>query len=422
MPACVEDKTLNQFEIAQAQLDEACDLLGLDKATRELLRWPMREFIVTLPVRMDDGTVKVYRGYRVQYNSSRGPTKGGLRWHPDETIDTVRALAAWMTWKTAVVDIPLGGGKGGITVNPKELSETEKERLARAYIDAVGRILGVTKDVPAPDVYTTPQIMAWMMDEYEKILGESHPGVITGKPIPLGGSQGRGDATARGGVYVLREAAKVKGIELKGATCAIQGFGNAGQYMATLGEEILGLKIVAVSDSKGGIYKKDGLNINKVIEHKNKTGSVVGFQGAEPISNEDLLELDVTVLVPSALENVITASNAEKIKAKFSVELANGPTTPEDKILHKNGVFVLPDFLANAGGVTVSYFEQVQNTYNFYWDLPEVHKLLDSKMSKAFYDVYNMFEKYKGKAHMRLAAYLVSVQRVAEACKLRGWV
>jgi glutamate dehydrogenase (NAD(P)+) len=424
MTVAMQDRTMNPFEIAQQQLDDCAELLGLDAATRELLRWPMREFVVTLPVKMDDGTTRIFRGYRVQYNSSRGPTKGGLRWHPDETIDTVRALAAWMTWKTAVVDIPLGGGKGGVTVNPKELSETEKERLARAYIDAVGRILGVTKDVPAPDVYTTPQIMAWMMDEYEKIIGEAHPGVITGKPIALGGSQGRGDATARGGVYILREAAKAKGIELKGATCAVQGYGNAGQFAHELGTDILGLKVIAVSDSRGGIVNKEGLDWKAVRAHKEKTGSVVGFPGAEAISNEALLELDVTVLIPSALENQITASNAERVKAKISLELANGPTTPEaDRILQKNGVFVLPDFLANAGGVTVSYFEQVQNTYNFYWSLEEVHQMLDRKMTKAFHDVYEMYNKFSHKkVHMRQAAYLVAVSRVAEACKLRGWV
>lgn len=417
------EESLNPFKIAQAQLDEAAQLLGLDDSTREFLRWPQREFVVTIPVRMDNGKIKVFRAYRVQYNSSRGPTKGGLRWHPDETIDTVRALAAWMTWKTAVVDIPLGGGKGGVTCNPKELSETEKERLARAYIDAVGRILGVTKDVPAPDVYTTPQIMAWMMDEFEKLLGEAHPGVITGKPIPLGGSQGRGDATARGGIYITREAAKALKIELKGASMAVQGFGNAGQFAATLGEEILGMKLVAASDSRGGVYNKNGIDAKELIKHKNNTGSVVGFKGCEEITNEALLELDVTVLFPSALENCITTQNASKIKAKISCELANGPTTPEaDKILHENKVFVLPDFLANAGGVTVSYFEQVQNTYNFYWQLDEVHKMLDVKMTKAFHDVYEMYKKYNGKIHMRQAAYLVSVSRVAEACKLRGWV
>ncbi|RKY83160.1 glutamate dehydrogenase [candidate division KSB1 bacterium] len=415
------EDSLNPFAIAQRQLDEAAEKLHLDEATHEFLRWPQREFIVTIPVKMDDGKFKVFKGYRVQYNSSRGPTKGGIRWHPDETIDTVRALAAWMTWKTAVMDIPLGGGKGGITCNPKEMSEGEKERLARAYIRAVGRLLGVTKDVPAPDVYTTPKIMAWMMDEFETIQEESHPGVITGKPIPLGGSQGRGDATARGGVYCTREAAKVLNINLDGKTAAIQGFGNAGQYAALLGEEILGLKIIAVSDSKGGIINKNGFSAKELVKYKLENGQLKGFPGADDITNEELLELDVTVLFPSALENVITEENAAKIKATISCELANGPTTPEaDLILHDNNVFVLPDFLANAGGVTVSYFEQVQNTYNFYWELDDVYKMLDKKMTRSFHDVYYMAQKEK--VHMRLAAYMVSVARVAEACKLRGWV
>lgn len=412
---------LNPFKIAQAQLDEAAEKLGLDPATHELLRWPQLEVKVTLPVEMDDGKIKIFHAYRVQYNSSRGPTKGGLRWHPEETIDTVRALAAWMTWKTAVVDIPLGGGKGGVTCNPKAMSEREKQRLARAYMRAVARIVSVSKDVPAPDVYTTPQIMAWMMDEYEVIMGEHHPGVITGKPISLGGSEGRGDATARGGIYIVREAGKALGIDLKGKTMAIQGFGNAGQFAALLGEEILGLKLVAASDSKGGIYNPKGLDSKKVVDYKLRTGTLQGFPGADAITNEELLETEVTVLFPAALENVITGSNASRIKCKISCELANGPTTPEaDDILHTNKVFILPDFLANAGGVTVSYFEQVQNTYNFYWPLEEVHQRLAEKMSRAFHGVYQMHQREK--INMRQAAYLVSVARVAEACKLRGWV
>ena len=412
---------LNAFKIAQQQLDAAAARLGLDQATHELLRWPQRELVVTLPVQMDDGAIKVLHGYRVQYNTARGPAKGGIRWHPDETIDTVRALAAWMTWKTAVVDIPLGGGKGGVTCNPKEMSDMEKQRLARAYIRAVGSILSVSKDVPAPDVYTTPQIMAWMMDEYETLVGHHHPGVITGKPIPLGGSEGRGDATARGGIYVTREAAKALNIDLNGKTMAIQGFGNAGQYAALLGSEILGLKLLAASDSRGGIYNERGLDPKKVVDHKLKTGSLQGFPGADAISNADLLELKVTVLFPSALENVITPTNANRIKCTISCELANGPTTPEaDDILHQNNIFILPDFLANAGGVTVSYFEQVQNTYNFYWPLEEVQKRLDEKMTRAFHGVTQMYKREK--VNMRQAAYLVSVARVAEACKLRGWV
>jgi len=413
---------MNPFATAQAQLDEAARKLGLDAATHELLRWPMREFRFTLPVKMDNGKFRIFHAYRVQYNHARGPTKGGLRWHPDETIDTVRALAAWMTWKCAVVNIPLGGGKGGVTCNPKEMSEGEKERLARAYIRAVARELGVHRDVPAPDVYTTPQIMAWMMDEFETIYGESHPGVITGKPIPLGGSEGRGDATARGGIYCVREAAKKIKLDASKATYAIQGFGNAGQFAATLHPQILGGgKLLAVSDSRGGIYSEKGIDAAAVVRYKLETGKVEGFPGTTPISNPDLLELNVDVLYPSALEGVITGANAGKIKAKIMCELANGPTTPEaDQILHQKGVMVLPDFMANAGGVTVSYFEQVQNTYNYYWSLDDVDRQLDRRMTDAFNAVYRTLEQ--AKVHMRLAAYMVSVARVADACKLRGWV
>ena len=414
-------KELNPFSIAQEQLDDAAEKLGLDKSTHELLRWPMQELKVTIPVKMDDGSTKIFHAFRIQYNTARGPAKGGIRWHPDETVDTVRALAAWMTWKTSVVDIPLGGGKGGIICNPKELSETEKERLARAYMRAIARSLGVTKDVPAPDVYTTPQIMAWMMDEYETIMGEKHPGVITGKPIPLGGSQGRSDATARGGIYVTQEAATAFNMDLKGQTMAIQGFGNAGQHAARLGEKILGLKLVAASDSKGGIYNANGIDVEALIEHKLKNGRVNGFPEAEEISNEQLLELEVAVLFPAALENVITGENAPRLRCKILCELANGPTTPEaDDILSEKGIIVLPDFLANAGGVTVSYLEQVQNTYNLYWEIEEIHWRLKEKMSRAFKSVYEMSQNQK--VNMRQAAYLVSVARVAEACKLRGWV
>ncbi len=412
---------LNPFKIAQTQLNEAAQILGLDKATHELLKWPMREYRYLLPVKMDTGETRIFHAYRVQYNAARGPTKGGLRWHPDETIDTVRALAAWMTWKTAVVNIPLGGGKGGVTCNPKEMTESEKERLARAYIRAAAPVLAVDRDVPAPDVYTTPQIMAWMMDEYETIVGHKHPGVITGKPIPLGGSQGRGDATARGGVYCVREAARAKEMDATKMSHAVQGFGNAGQFAALLHCEILGGgKLLAVSDSGGGVYSKSGIDPEKAVHHKRETGRVAGLPGTEPISNEDLLELDVDVLYPAALENAVTADNAANIKARIMCELANGPTTPEaDKILFENGVFVLPDFLANAGGVTVSYFEQVQNTANYYWPLEDIHVQLDRRMTTAFHDVHTMSTKEK--CHMRLAAYLVSVSRVAEACKLRGW-
>ncbi len=412
---------LNPFKIAQHELDKAAVRLGLDPATHEFLRWPMREYHCTLPIKMDDGSTKIFKAFRVQYNTARGPAKGGIRWHPDETIDTVRALAAWMTWKTAVVDIPLGGGKGGIVCNPKEMSDGEKERLARAYVRAIADVLGVDKDVPAPDVYTNPQIMAWMMDEYETIVRSHHPGVITGKPLSIGGSPGRFDATARGGIYVLREAAKVEGISLQGKTMAIQGFGNAGQFAALLGEKLLGLKLVAVSDSKGGIYNPKGLRIKDLIEHKKLYGTVASYSDGEQITNDELLSLDVAVLFPAALENVITENNADNVKARIICELANGPTTPDaDSILFDKGIIVLPDFLANAGGVTVSYFEQVQNTYNFYWEEKEVHWRLDETMKRAFRAVKEM--SVKEKVNMREAAYLVSVARVAEACKLRGWV
>ncbi len=415
------DFRVNPFLIAQRQLDEAVHILQLDPATHEMLRWPIRELHARLPVKMDDGSVKVFHGFRVQYNDARGPCKGGIRFHPDETIDTVRALAAWMTWKTAVVDIPLGGGKGGVVCNPKEMSPGELERLSRAYIRQVGRILGLERDVPAPDVYTTPQIMAWMMDEYSFMKGYNEWGVITGKPLPLGGSAGRGDATARGGMVTVREAARALGIDLRGAPVAIQGFGNAGQFAATLSQELLGCNLVAASDSSGGVYQPNGIDPFKLIEHKEQTGSVVNFPGARSISNADLLELDVTVLFPSALENQITAANAGQIKAKIVAELANGPTTPEaDTILHENGVYVIPDFLCNAGGVTVSYFEMVQNAYGYYWDLETVHERLDKKMTAAFHAVHETAQKHK--VHNRLAAYLVSVSRVAEAMKLRGWV
>ncbi|MBE2223638.1 MAG: Glu/Leu/Phe/Val dehydrogenase [Anaerolineae bacterium] len=414
-------ENLNPFAIAQAQLDEAATILQLDPDMHAFLREPMREFHFTIPVKMDDGRTRIFRGFRVQYNDARGPAKGGLRFHWEETIDTVRALAAWMTWKTAVVDIPLGGGKGGIICDPRELSQTELERLSRGYMRCIARSLGLAKDVPAPDVYTNPRIMAWMMDEYEMLVGHQEPGVITGKPLPLGGSAGRDDATARGGICITREAAKVLGINLVGATCAIQGYGNAGSFYHSLAEDLLGIKVIAVSDSRGGIVNKNGLDSAAVKKHKAETGSVIDFPGADNITNGELLELEVTVLAPSALENVITARNAANIKAKISAELANGPTTPKaDEILYENGVYVLPDSLCNAGGVTVSYFEMVQNAYQYYWHVDMVHERLDQKMTKAFYDVHHMAQAKN--VNNRVAAYLVAVDRVAQAVRLRGWV
>ena len=417
----VVKETLNPFSIAQAQLDEAAEILQLEPEMHAFLRQPMREFHFTIPVRMDNGKTRVFQGFRVQYNDARGPNKGGIRFHPDETIDTVRALAAWMTWKTAVVDIPLGGGKGGVICDPRMLSPTELERLSRGFMRNIARYVGVTKDSPAPDVYTNPQIMAWMMDEYQVLVGHQEPGVITGKPLELGGSAGRSDATARGGIYTVREAAKLLDIELEGATAAIQGYGNAGQYAHQLAVDLLGQKIIAVSDSRGGIISDTPLDFEDVVKHKKNTGSVIDYPGTRNISNAELLELEVDVLYPSALENVITAKNAAQIKAKIIAELANGPTTPAaDDILYNNGVYVIPDFLCNAGGVTVSYFEMVQNSYQFYWEEELAHERLDTKMTKAFHTVHEMAEAKK--VNNRVAAYLVAVQRVAEAVRLRGWI
>lgn len=416
------DPSLNPFMIAQRQLADAAKILKLDDATHEMLRWPIREMHARLPVRMDDGKVKVFHAFRVQYNDARGPTKGGIRFHPDETIDTVRALAAWMTWKVAVVDIPLGGGKGGVVCDPRKMSAGELERLSRAYIRQFGRILGPDKDVPAPDVYTTPQIMAWMVDEFSVLQGQNEFGMITGKPLALGGSQGRGDATARGGVYVMREAAKKITLDLSKATYAIQGSGNAGWFAAQIIHDEVGGKVVAIGEIDGAVYNPKGLDVHKFHEHFLKTKSVKGFKDAEILpASKDVLELKVDVVVPAALENQLTKANAGKFKAKMLLELANGPTTPEaDEILFENGVMVAPDFLANAGGVTVSYFEMVQNAYDYYWEPDLVRKRLDMKMTAAFEAVYEMAQKHK--VHNRLGAYLVSVHRVAEAMKLRGWV
>jgi len=416
------DAKENPFMIAQRQLDDAAKILKLDDATHDMLRWPLREMHARLPVRMDDGRVKVFHGFRVQYSDARGPCKGGIRFHPNETIDTVRALAAWMTWKTAVVDVPLGGGKGGVVVDPKKLSAGELERLSRAYVRQMARILGLDKDVAAPDVYTTPQIMAWMMDEFSFIQGHNEFGMITGKPLALGGSEGRGDATARGGVYVMREAAKVAGLDLSKATYAIQGFGNAGSHAAKIIADEVGGTVVAIGEIDGTIYNAKGLDVHALHKHFLKTHGVKGFPGGDFMPNpKACLELTCDVLVPAAMENQITHDNVDRVKAKIVLELANGPTTPEaDAVLAEKKIVVLPDFLANAGGVTVSYFEMVQNAYSYYWDLDVVQDRLSRKMTHAFQAVHEAAKKHK--VHNRLAAYLVAVSRVAEAMKLRGWV
>ena len=410
---------LSLFESGQAQLDEVAHILNLEPSIHAILREPKKEVHVSIPVRMDNGEVKIFRGFRVQHNDARGPFKGGIRFHPDETIDIIRALAMWMTWKCAVVGVPFGGGKGGVICNPKEMSIGEMERLSRGYIDAICEFIGHDRDVLAPDMGTNSQIIAWMMDEYSKLKGYYSPEVITGKPIAIGGSLGRGDATGRGGVYTIREAAKHLNIDLATATVAVQGYGNAGSYIAMLMNDILGSKIVAVSDSKGGIYNKQGLDPHKVFQYKAETGSVINFPEAENISDEELLELRVTALCPSALENMITERNASKIKAKIVAALANGPITPKaDKILLDNGVFIIPDFLCNAGGVIVSYFEWVKSLDKCYWDEKEVHQRLDKHMTQAFRTV--LAESLKRKVDMRLAAYIVAVARVAEAIRLRG--
>ena len=412
---------LNPFRIAQAQLAKAAKAMKLGPAMTSYLMEPQRFLQVRIPVRMDDGTTQTFTGFRCQYNDARGPTKGGIRFHPDETSDTVRALAAWMTWKCAVADIPYGGGKGGVICDPKKLSERELELLSRGWVRAVQQIVGVDKDIPAPDVYTTPQVMAWMMDEMAVIRGHNEPGFITGKPLPLGGSAGRGDATAKGGMYALREAAKAIKLNLKGATVAIQGYGNAGDFAHKLVTEMLGCKVVAVSDSKGGIHNPRGLDYAKVHEFKHRKGKLKNFPGAKAITNEELLELPVDILIPAGIENQIRGDNADRIRPKVILELANGPTTPEaDVILHKNGVLDVPDFLANSGGVTVSYFEWVQNLYGYYWTADEVYQKLDAKMTAAFKAVYDTHKAMK--VDMRTAAYVVSVSRVAEAVKLRGIV
>ena len=412
---------LDPFDIAVKQLKKAADVMKLDKQTFEMLSHPMAILQVSIPVKMDNGETKVFTGFRVHYNNARGPVKGGIRFHPEETLSTVKALSAWMTWKTAITNLPLGGAKGGVICDPKSMSAGELERLSRGYVRALGEYIGPEIDVPAPDVYTTPQIMAWMMDEYENIVRHSAPGVITGKPLEVWGSLGRGDATAKGGMYVLREAAKTLGMDLSKAKVAIQGFGNAGQFALKLVREMFHSNVVAISDTKGGIYSEKGLDFDKLMEHKKKTGTVQNLPGTKNITNEELLELDVDVLIPAAIENQLRADNANKVKAKVILELANGPTTPEaDDIFFKRKILVLPDFLSNAGGVTVSYFEWVQNQAGYYWTEKEVYDRLDQKMTEATHAVLDAAKKYN--IDPRTAAYTVSVKRVADAMKMRGWV
>ncbi|MCD6167675.1 Glu/Leu/Phe/Val dehydrogenase [bacterium] len=407
------------FENAMRQFDIAADKLKLDDNLRRILRRPKRQLIVSIPVRMDNGTYQVFEGYRVQHNLARGPAKGGIRYHPDLTLDKVKALAAWMTWKCAVVNIPYGGAKGGVVCDTKKMSLEELERLTRRYTTEISIILGPDRDIAAPDAYTNPQTMAWIMDTFSMHKGYSVPGVVTGKPLSIGGSKGRNEATGRGCMFTIREACKHLGIDPKQATAVVQGYGNVGSVVAQLLQTKLGFKVIAVGDIKGGIYSKNGLNTVAVLEHSRRTGSVVKFPGTEEISNKELLELECDVLVPAALENQITSSNADNIKAKIIAEAANGPTTPDaDIIIQKKGIFVIPDILANAGGVTVSYFEWVQDTQGFFWGEKEVNERLERIMTQSFTDVLNIYQKEK--VDMRTAAYMLAVERVAEATRVRG--
>jgi glutamate dehydrogenase/leucine dehydrogenase len=411
-------ETLNSFEIAQKQFNIAANALNLDEGIREILRIPERALIVKIPVRMDNGQVKVFIGYRVQHSTVLGPSKGGIRYHPQVSLDEVKALASWMTWKCATVGIPYGGAKGGVECDPKKLSLRELEGITRRFTSEISMIIGPEKDIPAPDVYTNAQTMAWIMDTFSMNKGYCVPGVVTGKPLSIGGSLGRNEATARGCVFTIMEASKHLGMNLSNATCAVQGYGNAGSIAAKLIHD-LGTKVIAISDSKGGIVNVNGLDPTLVMKFKNETGSVVGYKGSDKISNEELLELKCDVLIPAALENVITTKNASKIKAKIVAEAANGPTTPEaDTILYNNNVFVLPDILANAGGVTVSYFEWCQNVQVLYWTEEDVNSRLQSIMTKSFKNVLET--SVKRKENMRTAAYIIAVGRVAEAYKLRG--
>ncbi len=416
----MSEKTLNPFEIAQQQVKNACDKLGADPAVYEILKNPMRVLEVSLPIKMDDGTVKSFVGYRSQHNDAVGPFKGGVRYHHDVTRDEVKALSTWMTFKCGVVGIPYGGGKGGITVDPSTLSQGELERLSRAFARAISPIIGERKDIPAPDVNTNGQIMTWFVDEYEKATGRFEPGVFTGKPVSFYGSLARTEATGYGVAIMAAAAAKKIGLEMKGSTIAIQGFGNVGSYAALYATE-MGAKVIAVSDSSSCIVNENGLDINALIEYTSKNRQVKGFPGAsKELDRGEVLTMNVDILMPCALENQITSKNVEDIKAKIVSEGANGPTTPEaDRVLAGKGIIVIPDILANAGGVTVSYFEWVQNLMRYTWSFEEVQEKQEKLMYKAFEDIWTLMSQHT--VDMRTAAYMMSIKRIADAMKLRGW-
>ncbi len=409
---------INAWAVAQQQFDLAAEKLGLDPGLRKVLREPRRELTVHFPVKMDDGTVRVFTGYRVQHNLGRGPAKGGIRYHQDVSLDEVKALAMWMTWKCAVVGIPYGGGKGGVIVDPKKLSRRELEGLTRRFATEISIIIGPERDIPAPDVNTNAQTMAWIMDTYSMHVGYTVPAVVTGKPISLGGSEGRNEATARGAVYCVAEAAKHLKLDLHGAKVVVQGFGNAGSIAAQL-MGLEGSTVIAVSDSQGGIHNEQGLDIERVISWKQEHGTVVGFPGAKAVTNQEILEIPCDVLIPAALENQITAKNAGRIQARIVAEAANGPTTPEaDATLYERGIFLIPDILCNAGGVTVSYFEWVQDLNRDHWSEDQVNHKLKEIMTKAFDETLALAERHE--VNMRTGAYLLAVDRVAQATALRG--
>ena len=411
---------LNAWESQLTNLKKVTEIMNLDPAVYEVVSKPMQILQVSLPIRMDDGSIKCFEGFRIHHNYARGPCKGGIRYFPNLELDTEKALSAWMTWKNAVVNLPYGGAKGGINCDPKKMSQGELERLTRAYVAAIADFIGIDLDIPAPDVGTTAQIMAWFADEYYKISRRIIPGIITAKPIGLGGSLGRTAATGRGCFFTAVEASRTYDIPIKGASVSVQGYGNAAYYSA-LNFHQAGAKLVAASDTRGGVYNEQGIDPVKLLEHKAKTRSVVGFPGCETISSTDPLTVDCDILVPAALENMITLENVDNVKAKLVVEAANGPTTPEaDRIFDKRGIICLPDILANAGGVTVSYFEWVQNRMGYYWTEEEVDQRLEKVMKKAFNDVYDYSKKYD--VNLRYGAYALALDRVAEAMRLRGWI
>jgi glutamate dehydrogenase (NAD(P)+) len=418
IPRIAPREDLNPYRIAQIQFDIAAEYLKLDQGLRQILRTPKRVLEVSIPTKMDNGQVKVFSGYRVQHNVARGPAKGGIRYHPAVTLDEVKALAAWMTWKTATVNIPYGGGKGGVICDPKRMTKSELERMTRRYTSEILPLIGPEKDIPAPDMYTDAQTMAWIMDTYSMTKGYSTLGVVTGKPLSIGGSEGRNEATARGCLVAVEEACRVKKMSIRGSSVAIQGFGNAGSLAAKLFAEKKA-RVIAISDSRGGVFNSRGIDPLKAMRYKERSGTVVGMPGTSRISNDELLALKCDILIPAALENVITLNNADQIKAKIVAEAANGPTTPHaDEVLARKGIMLLPDILANAGGVTVSYFEWVQDLQSFFWSEAEVNAKLESVMRRAFAEVHESARKHR--THMRTGAYCLAVGRVADATLVRG--